>query len=82
MVRKGQVSEIFSKALHHDNPESYQIGYVDLGTIKETTLAEFLKISENFEVIPASRIVYIRKENVVLYRKSVRDNISKIQFEK
>lgn len=72
MVRKGQVSEIFSKALHHDNPESYQIGYVDLGTIKETTLAEFLKISENFEVIPASRIAYIRKGNEMLYRKKPR----------
>lgn len=69
MVRKGQVSEIFSKALHHDNPESYQIGYVDLGTTKETTLTEFLKISENFEVIPASRIAYIRKGNEMLYRK-------------
>ncbi|HEU5221558.1 MAG TPA: DUF504 domain-containing protein [Candidatus Nitrosotalea sp.] len=82
MARKGQVSEIFSKAVHHDNPKSYQIGYIDLGTTKEVTLEEFLNISENFEVIPASRIVYIRKENVVLYRKSVRDNISKIQFEK
>jgi len=82
MVRKGQVSEIFSRALYHDNPESYQIGYVDLGTIKETTLAEFLKISENFEVIPASRIVHIRKGDEMLYRKSVRDNVSKIQFEK
>ena len=72
MVRKGQVSEIFSKALHHDNPKSYQIGYVDLGTIKETTLEEFLKISENFEVIPASRIVHIRKGDDTLYRKKLR----------
>jgi len=72
MVRKGQVSEIFSKALHHDNPKSYQIRYVDLGTTKETTLTEFLKISENFEVIPASRIAYIRKGDEVLYRKKPR----------
>jgi uncharacterized protein (UPF0248 family) len=72
MVRKGQVSEIFSKALHHDNPESYQIGYVDLGTTKEATLTEFLKISENFEVIPASRIAYIRKGNEMLYRKKTK----------
>lgn len=70
MVRKGQVSEIFSKALHHDNPESYQVGYID--TRKETTLTEFLKISENFEVIPASRIAYIRKGNEMLYRKKPR----------
>ncbi len=71
MVRKGKVSEIFSKALHHDNPELYQIGYVDLGTTKETTLSEFLKISENFEVIPASRIAHIRKGDDVLYRKKI-----------
>ena len=69
MVRKGQVSEIFSKALHHDNPKSYQIGYVDLGATKEATLEEFLKISENFEVIPASRIVYIKKGNEMSYHK-------------
>ena len=72
MVRKGQVSEIFSKALHHDNPKSYQVGYIDLGAIKETTLEEFLKISENFEVIPASRIAYIRKGDEILYRKKPR----------
>lgn len=71
MVRKGQVSEIFNKALHYDNPASYQIGYVDFYTTKETTLEEFLKISENFEVIPASRIVHIRKGNKVMYRKKL-----------
>ena len=69
MVRKGKVSEIFSKALHHDNPELYQVGYVDLGTTKDVTLSEFLKISENFEAIPASRIAYIRKGENVLYQK-------------
>lgn len=78
MARKGKVAEIFSKALHHDNPELYEIGYIDLGTTKEATLSEFLKISENFEVIPATRIAYIKKGNDILYRKSVRDSASKI----
>ncbi len=82
MVRKGKVSEIFSKALHHDNPELYHIGYIDLVTTKEITLVEFLKISENFEVIPASRIVYIKKGNDMIYHKSVRGDISEIQFKK
>ncbi|MDE1844744.1 MAG: DUF504 domain-containing protein [Thaumarchaeota archaeon] len=76
MTRKGKVAEIFSKALHHDNPELYQVGYIDLGRTKETTLQEFLKISENFEVIPATRIAYIKKGNDMLYCKSVRDNTS------
>jgi len=82
MTRKGKVSEIFSKTLHHDNPKLYQIGYIDLGTTKETTLVEFLKISENFEAIPASRIAYIKKGNDTLYHKSVRGNTSEIQFKK
>lgn len=73
MTRKGKVSEIFSKALYHDNPELYQIGYIDLGITKETTLEEFLKISENFEMIPASRIAYIRKGNDMLYCKKPKE---------
>ena len=70
MVRKGKISDIFSKALYSDNPSLYSIGYIDLGQVKETTLPEFLKLSENFEVIPASRITYIKKENKILYSKS------------
>jgi uncharacterized protein (UPF0248 family) len=77
MVKKGKVAEIFSKALHHDNPESYQIGYIDLGTTKETTLAEFFKMSENFEVIPASRIVYIKKGSEMVYSKNRRSENTK-----
>jgi hypothetical protein len=78
MARKGKVAEIFSKALHHDNPELYQVGYIDLGRTKETTLDDFLRISENFEVIPATRIAYIKKGNDTLYCKSVRGDTSKI----
>ncbi|MDE1724575.1 MAG: DUF504 domain-containing protein [Thaumarchaeota archaeon] len=70
MVRKGKISEIFSKALYNDNPELYQVGYIDLGSIKEVTLAEFFRLSENFEIIPATRIVHIKKENKILYLKT------------
>jgi hypothetical protein len=72
MARKGQVAEILSKALHSDNPESYFVGYLDLGEIKNIPLVEFLKLSENFEVIPASRIMSIMKENTILYSKLTR----------
>ncbi|MDE1726554.1 MAG: DUF504 domain-containing protein [Thaumarchaeota archaeon] len=71
MTRKGIVSEILSKALHHDNPSLYFIGYLDINVIKEVTLTEFLKISENFEVIPATRIFHIKKEDKTLYSKSI-----------
>ena len=73
MARKGLVAEIFSKALHVDNPELYSVGYIDLGQVKEVSLVEFLKFSENFEVIPASRIVHIKKQNMTLYSKSERN---------
>ena len=69
MVRKGKVAEIFSRALYSDNPDLYSVGYLDLGEIKNVTLSEFLKLSENFEVIPASRIVNIKKEDILLYSK-------------
>lgn len=69
MVRKGKVAEIFSRALYSDNPDLYLVGYLDLGEIKKATLSEFVKLSENFEVIPASRISYIMKENTILYSK-------------
>ena len=70
MTRKGKIAEIFSKAVYDDNPELYQVGYVDLGNIKEVTLVEFLRLSENFEVIPATRIAFIKKEDEILYLKT------------
>ncbi|MGB6463656.1 MAG: DUF504 domain-containing protein [Nitrosotalea sp.] len=70
MTRKGSVAEILSKALHYDNPDLYFVDYLDFNVIKEATLAEFLKISENFEIIPATRIFYIKKEDKMLYYKS------------
>lgn len=69
MTRKGKVAEIFSNAVYHDNPELYLVGYIDFSKTRETTLGKFLKLSENFEVIPASRIAYIRKGSDILYSK-------------
>lgn len=69
MTRKGIVAEIFSKALHHDRPDLYLVGYIDFGAIKEVTLPEFLRLSENFESIPATRIAHIRKGDEVLYSR-------------
>ncbi len=69
MVRKGKMAEIFSKALYYDDPNFYLIVYLDFDKIKESTLPEFLKISENFEKIPATRIIYIKKGNRILFSK-------------
>ena len=69
MVRKGKLADIVSKALYDDDPNFYVVGYLDFGKVKESLLPEFLKISENFETIPATRIVYIKKENKILFSK-------------
>lgn len=69
-MRKGRLEEIFSRALHADDPTLYFVCYRDFDLIAEVTLAEFVKLSEDFAVIPASRITKIRKGDQVLYEKS------------
>jgi hypothetical protein len=68
--RKGKLEEIISKALYADNPDFYSVSYRDFDSIVEVPLSEFIKLSENFEVIPNTRIVSVRRENTVLYSKS------------
>lgn len=70
MVRKGVLEEIISKALHADDTALYTVAYRDFDEIKEVSLLEFLHLSENFQTIPASRIVYVRRANEILYKKA------------
>jgi predicted signal transduction protein with EAL and GGDEF domain len=65
--RKGKLEEILSKALYADNPHLYSISYRDFDSV--VPLLEFLKMSENFEVIPTNRIVVVSKGGDVLYKK-------------
>ena len=67
--RKGRLQEILSKALYADDPHLYSISYRDFESVVQVPLLEFLKISENFEVIPANRIMVVSKEGEELYRK-------------
>jgi uncharacterized protein (UPF0248 family) len=67
--RKGKLEELLSKALYADNPNLYSISYRDFDSVVQVPLLEFLKISENFEVIPASRIIRVDKDGEVLYEK-------------
>jgi hypothetical protein len=69
--KKGQLQEIFSKALYADNPELYSVSYRDFDSIIEVSLPEFLKISENFDLIPSNRIFVIKKEGVIIYHKFI-----------
>ena len=70
MVRKGKLQEIISKAIYADDPKLYIIAYRDFNEIKEVSLPEFLKMSEDFQTIPASRIVSIKRSNETIYKKA------------
>ena len=69
MVRKGRLQEIISKAIYADDPKLYTIAYRDFNEIKEVSLPEFLRMSEDFQTIPASRIVSIKRLNETIYKK-------------
>ncbi|NAL77122.1 DUF504 domain-containing protein [Nitrososphaera sp. AFS] len=69
MVKKGKLQEIFSKALYGDDAEGYSVSYRDFNSVVKISLLEFLKISENFQLVPASRILMIEKNGTVLYSK-------------
>ena len=68
--RKGRLEEIFSKALYADDPGLYSVSYRDFESIVHVSLLEFLDLSENFELIPANRIVIVSRDGKELYRKS------------
>jgi hypothetical protein len=67
--KKGRLEEIFSKAIYADDPRLYTVSYRDFESVVQLPLLEFLKLSENFELIPANRIIVVSKEGKVIYRK-------------
>ena len=76
MTKKGVINEIFSKARFGNEAETYKIFYRDFEKIKEVTLPEFIKVSENFETIPVNRIRKITKNNTILFEKNTRTSTS------
>jgi hypothetical protein len=71
MTRKGKLEEIFSKALHADDRSLYFVSYRDFDNIVEVPLEEFVSLSENFSLIPPSRIFKVRRGKETLYSKSL-----------
>ena len=69
MTKKGIIEEIFSRAKYADDPNSYRIFYRDFDKIRELSLPEFEKESNNFETIPVTRIQLIKKNNKILFTK-------------
>src|SRR5215831_4929171 len=80
MTRKGLLAEILSKARHYDDSENYRIGYRDYERIVEVTLPEFLTVSENFQRIPASRIYFVKRKDVCIYQRHVRNKVHLPKF--
>ena len=70
MPKKGKIEEIFSKAKFADEPKSYKIFFRDFERIREMTLPDFEKESNNFQTIPVTRIELIKKNNKILFKKS------------
>ena len=69
--RKGKLEEILSKAKFYDNIDLYQVSYRDFDNIVNVPLKEFIFLSSNFESIPMSRIVEVKKGSSVIYSKSI-----------
>jgi uncharacterized protein (UPF0248 family) len=70
MAKKGKLEEIISKALYADDASSYLVTYRDYEDYKQITLSDFILISENFQTIPASRIIKIELKGQILYEKN------------
>lgn len=69
-MTKGKIKEITSRAKFGDSMTDYKIVYRDFERLVEVSLDEFLKISNNFETIPMSRIQIIKKKNKILFQKT------------
>jgi uncharacterized protein (UPF0248 family) len=69
MSKKGKLEEIFSKAIHSDDPKLYWVYYRDFQSFVKVSLPEFLDLSQNFQVIPAHRVMRITREGKLLYSK-------------
>jgi uncharacterized protein (UPF0248 family) len=69
-LTKGKIKEIISKAKFSDNMADYKIVYRDFERLVELRLDDFLKMSNNFETIPMSRIQIIKKKNKILFQKA------------
>ena len=69
--KKGKLQEVLSKAIYADDPSLYFIFYRDYNTIITTTLVKFMILSQNLQIIPATRILKImRKEQIVYFNNN------------
>jgi uncharacterized protein (UPF0248 family) len=74
--QKGKLEEILSKAKFYDDIDLYLVSYRDFDNIVSVTLKGFIFLSSNFESIPMSRIVEVKKGSEVIYSKSIQHSKS------
>lgn len=67
--KKGRLREMLSKALYHDDILLYTVLYRDLDRIVQVSLNDFLYLSNNLETIPITRIVEVRRNDEIVYKK-------------
>ena len=67
--KKGRLQEILSKAIYADDPHTYIISYRDFDTILSIPLLKFIEVSHNFEIIPVTRIIQVKKGERIMYEK-------------
>lgn len=67
--KKGRLREILSKALYHDDILLYTVLYRDFERIVQVSLKDFLYLSNNLETIPITRIVEVRRNDEIVYKK-------------
>jgi uncharacterized protein (UPF0248 family) len=68
--KKGKLVEILSRARFYYDINLYQVAYLDLEKIVRVSMKDFILLSGMFELIPISRIVEIKKGNIVVYQKT------------
>lgn len=67
--KKGIIKEIISRAVYLNELDKYDVSYRDFEDIVTVPLREFMKISENLEIIPITRIDQIKRNSCIIYKK-------------
>ena len=67
--KKVIIKEIISRAVYLNELDKYDVSYRDFEDIVTVPLREFMKISENLEIIPITRIDQIKRDSCIIYKK-------------
>jgi hypothetical protein len=67
--KKGIIKEIISRAVYLNELDKYDVSYRDFEDIVTVPLREFMRISENLEIIPITRIDQIKRDSCIIYKK-------------